>query len=455
MAKVSTATVRLVLKKNRKNKNDEYPVYIVVCFGGRLEKATGVSVKEKYWDSKREVIKAGCTNAPVLNRMLLDVKQRVLDRKSEYEYAGKRYTPQMLLQNSVTDLHASDTDFWSVCQRLIEERRLRDGTYRSYLFSYRKLCEFLGRKEFIVDELTLGVVKDFANWLEKGGIKINTIKRVLSCIAAVWNYAISRDMADAAGYPFKTFKYTSVYKDCPRDYYLEASHIVRLRDYFLDLVIERNGNNWHYKDGAYERLRQRWSAECGIMWFLMCFKMNGSAPIDVALLRPSDCKRVIINGEDYWAVDTRRKKTSRDVHIRLKRDLLTIICLEHFLGSSEHFVYPILYWKKDAADKYFLSQSHHVSKKAINHVREAFEKINLDIARDNVNNGLTEPTIDIARVVMYSARHSFASQYLSSPGATVNGLASLMARSANTIATYVHQLTKDEEIAGMVEGMAI
>lgn len=51
MAKVSTATVRLVLKKNRKNKNDEYPVYIVVCFGGRVEKATGVSVKEKYWDA--------------------------------------------------------------------------------------------------------------------------------------------------------------------------------------------------------------------------------------------------------------------------------------------------------------------------------------------------------------------------------------------------------------------
>ena len=58
MAKVSTATVRLVLKKNRKNKNDEYPVYIVVCFGGRVEKATGVSVKERYWDAKREVIKA-------------------------------------------------------------------------------------------------------------------------------------------------------------------------------------------------------------------------------------------------------------------------------------------------------------------------------------------------------------------------------------------------------------
>lgn len=455
MAKVSTATVRLVLKKNRKNKNDEYPVYIVVCFGGRTEKATGVSVKERFWDAKREVIKAGCPNAPILNRMILDVKQKVLDRKSEYEYAGKRYTPQMLLENSVMDLHANDSDFWGVCQRIIEERRLKYGTIRSYEYTNLKLSEFLKRKNFIVDELTIGVVKDFANWLESGNIKTNTIKRLLGCIASVWNYSISRKIVDADGYPFDEFKYTTKYKDVCRDYYLEASHIRRLRDYFLDLVIERNGNRWHYRPGAEERLHQRWSAEFGIMWFLMMYKMNGSSPVDVALLKPSDCKRVIINGEDYWAIDIKRKKTSRDVHIRLKRDLLTIICLEHFLGSSEHFVYPILKWSKDADDKYFLSQSHHVSKKAIEHVRKAFEKINLDIARDNVNNGLREPVIDVGRVVMYTARHSFASQYLSSPGATVNGLASLMARSANTIATYVHQLTKDEEIAGMVDGMAI
>lgn len=37
----------------------------------------------------------------------------------------------------------------------------------------------------------------------------------------------------------------------------------------------------------------------------------------------------------------------------------------------------------------------------------------------------------------------------------VVGLASLMSRSPNSIATYVHQLTNDEEIASMVESMVI
>lgn len=40
MAKLSSASIRLVMKKNRMNRNGEYPIYLVVCFSGRVEKAT-------------------------------------------------------------------------------------------------------------------------------------------------------------------------------------------------------------------------------------------------------------------------------------------------------------------------------------------------------------------------------------------------------------------------------
>ena len=59
MAKLSSASIRLVLKKNRKMSSGEYPIYIVVCFNGRLEKTTGVSCLERHWDAKRETIKSG------------------------------------------------------------------------------------------------------------------------------------------------------------------------------------------------------------------------------------------------------------------------------------------------------------------------------------------------------------------------------------------------------------
>ena len=454
MAKLGSASVRLVQKMNRKNQFDEFPIYIVVCWKGRVEKACGISCKEKYWDKKREMVKPQCPNSPVLNKMLNDIKQRVIDRKNEFEYNGRAYTARMLLEECKVDLDGSKNVFKGLMMRLIDERRLAAGTIRSYDHTYKKLCEFLNRKDFIVDELTLGVVKDFSSWLERNDIKINTIKRILSCVAAVWNYGIQKKVANAEGYPFGEFKYTQKYKECPRDYFLEKSHIVRLKEYWLNMVIERHGKRWTYKDGMLEKLQNRNSAEFGILWFLMCYKMNGSSPADVALIRPQDCKRITINGEDYWAVDIRRKKTGRDVHIRMKRDMFIIIAFEHFMGFASHFVYPILHYHEGCTDKYLLEQSHKVSDKAIKAVRKAFLSINEKIAHDNANGG-SEPTVEVNRVVMYSARHSFANNYLTTSKANVSGLASLMARSPNTIATYVHQLTNNEQIAEMVEDMPI
>ena len=453
--KVTSATIRLVLKKSKTNKNGESPIHLVVCYHGRAEKSTGISVKPKDWDEKRECVKKSAGNAPVLNKMLNDFKNEIIERRATFEMQGRQYTTRMLFEDSRPNQTPNNGTFSNVYHRLIEERRLKDGTIRGYTYTYRKLCEYLRRKEFFVDELVLGIVKDFASWMEKEGIKINTIKKVLGCIAATWNYAIQRKIVTGENYPFVEFKYTSKYHEVPRDYYLTENHIIRLRDYWLDLCIERNGKMWHYKPGIEDKLRNRCSAEFGILWFLMCYKMNGSAPVELAMLRPSDCKRISINGEDYWSIDIRRRKTGREVHIRLKRDLFVIAGFEHYMGFSGHFVYPIMHWYEGITDKNLLEQSHKTNEKAIKHIRKAFELINLDIARDNVQNHLTEPLVDLSRLVFYTQRHSFAQHYLNRPGATVNGLASLMARSQNTIATYLKQLTRDEEIAEMVDGMPI
>lgn len=455
MSKLSSASIRLVQKKNRKMKDGTYPIYLVVCFHGRLERKTGVSCLERDWDAKRECVKKSCRNAPILNHMLSELKQRVIDRKNEYEYHNKVYTPSILLYEVEINHDGSSNVFKDLMDSLIEERRLKYGTIRSYDYTFKKLKEYLGRDNFICDELVLGVVKDFAAWLERNEIKINTIKRILACVAAVWNYGIQRKIVSADGYPFNEFKYTSIYHEVPRDYYLEKSHIVRLRDYFLDMVTVRTGNRWTYRGDSFNRLHVRYTKEFALCWFLMMYKLNGSSPIDVALLRPQNCKVISIDGQDYWAIDLRRKKTSRGVHIRLKRDILVIIGLEHFLGLSRHFVYPIINYREGMTDRNMYEQCHHASDKAIKKLREVFMDVNREIAMDNAVNGQNEPLINIERVVMYTCRHSFASHYLSSSGATVNGLASLMARSANTIATYVHQLTKDKEIAEMVDVLPI
>ena len=123
------------------------------------------------------------------------------------------------------------------------------------------------------------------------------------------------------------------------------------------------------------------------------------------------------------------------------------------VGFAHGYVYPIL--KEGLTDKQLLKMSAKWSQKAIGWVKKAFMDINEDIARDNAVKGCNEPIVDLNRLVFYSVRHSFAMHYLNSSGSTVNGLASLMARSPETISTYIHQLTNDEEIASMVEDMPI
>ena len=453
--KVTSATIRLCLKKSRASKSGEFPVYLVVCYHGRVEKSTGISCAIQYWDCRRECVKAKCPNAPVLNKMLNDLKQRVIEARTRLEIEGRGYTAQMLIESASQPKEMGKNDYRGVYMRLIDERRLKSGTVRKYEYVYRKLCEYLKRKSFMVDELTLPVVKDFCAWMERDGIKTNSIKSILCCVASVWNYAISRKIADKDGYPFDEFKYTQKYREIPRDYYLEESHIIRLKEYFLNMVIEREGRRWHYKDGAEERLNNRCSAEFGILFFLLCYKYGGAAPVDVALLRPSDFSRESVNGVDYWKLDFDRRKTGRHVTYVIKRDVFVIVSLEYYMGRCGHFLYPIINWYEGCSDKFMLEQSHKCAVRAISAVREAFLAINSDIARDNATEHKNEPLVDVTRLVMYTARHSRASNYFNQPGATIGKLATMLGRSSNTIATYAHMIKRNEELAGIDDDCAI
>ena len=446
MAKLSTASIRLVMKKNRMNRNGEYPIYICVCFGGRVEKATGVSCLERHWDSKREVIKGQCPNSAVLNKMLSDIKQNVINRKNDFEYNGRVYTPSMLLEDCKVEYNGKSNIYIDVMNKLISDRRLQTATINRYKYAYKKLCEYISRKDFIIDELNVGFIKDFCRWLD---VSDCTKRDICACIASVWNYGISKKLVDGSEYPFNEFKFTQKFKDGVRDYCIDLINIKKLKEYWLDMIIERNGKRWSYKDGALDRLHKRSSKEFGICFFLACFYLNGSAPTDVARLRVENCSRIMIDGVDYWKIEFKRKKTDSVVSVRLKRDMFSIILLEHFLGfsGSDGYVYPVI---GDAIGDAIQRRVKKYGNMAIKWVREAFKEINEETIRSNVNNGLEEPLVDVSKVVLYSARHSFASAYLNSEGATVRGAASLLSRSANTIATYIHQLQNDSEIASAV-----
>lgn len=455
MTKVSSASIRLVLKKNRSNALGENPIYIVVCFNGRKEKSTGVFIQERYWNPLREEIRKGAGNAPVLNKMINDIKQRVILKKNEYEYSGKRYTPSMLLEedNIIQDYSANGNEYRRIYKLYLDEMGSSGSTIRLYDYTYNVLKKYFGRNDFLINDITLANIKKMIKSLDLGD---NSIRGILGRIAAVWNYAIGKGIVDGQDYPFRDWKYSQKFKKDNRTYYIDSSNLVKLKDYFISHCLDISGELFGYKSGIEDRLMKRSSKEFALCFFLMCYRLNGSSPIDVALLKVDNCSRVNISGEDYWKVEFKRKKTGIPVVCLLKRDIITMVCFEHYLGTAfmrGNYIYPIL--KSGIEGKQITNSMGKFCSEAVKWLREVSKEVNEATVMVNAEKGLEEPLIDVDSICLYSARHSFANSYLSQPKASIAALASLMARSPNTIATYIHQLQGDKEVADAVKDLPI
>ena len=450
MTKVSSATVRLVLKKLKANSLGENPIYLSVCFNGRKEKSTGVFISQKYWNAQREEIRKNCPNAPVLNKMINEMKQRVIDRRNRFEYDGKKYTASMLLEDSVQDLSASSNVYKNIYKEYVAKMGLNDNSIRLYDYNFRILKNYFGREDFLINDITLSEVKKLIKSL---GLSDNSIRGICGRIASVWNYAVNKGLVDASDYPFRDWKYSQKYKKGNRTYYIDSVNLRKIYDYFVCHYLNVNGELFSYRDGVEDRLMKRSSREFCLLFFLMLYRLNGSAPVDAALLRCDNCSRVLIDGIDYWKVEFKRKKTGIPVVCLLKRDMLTMVGFEKFMGLSNGYIYPVI--KDGMSEKQITNAVAKFCLEANKHLREVCNEINGNTIRRNVKKGLEEPLIDVEKVSLYSARHSFANSYLSQPGASVHGLASLMARSPDTISTYIHQLQGDKEVADAVKDLPI
>ena len=457
MSRVSTATIHFRVKRSKSNSVGDNPIYITVCFNGRREKSTGIFIPIKYWDEKNELIKGKYPNAPVFNKMLYDIKNRVLSRKLSFEGRGMKYTASMLLDDSVYDFDASSDVFIDIMRSMYKDRCLGVGTVSNYEYSYRKLCKYFGRGNFLITDLSEGVVKKIIKWCQVNGLCDGTINSLLGRIASVQNYAIENGIMDSSCYAFNRFHYCGKVKKSVRNGYIDKRNLLKIEEFFLNLVIERNGSMWHYREGVIEKLQHRTSLEFGLALCLVMLRLNGSAMVDVSLLRLKDVNIKNIEGSLYYFIDFKRKKTGMPVKVRLKDDILNQVILKLFMGfahTRNSYIYPIKTFIGDD-DKRLRYNLHDVAYKCCPKVKEFFKLINKHTIMENVKNGTEYPLIDADNFTYYWIRHSYAQAYLSSPNANVATLASLLARSPNTISTYITQLQSDKEIIDAVDNIGI
>ena len=467
--KVHSAIVRLVLRTNKLLANHQHPIMLRVNYGYMREKSTGYSCDAAHWDRRSQMVRKDFKNAALINAVITSYRDKVVQRKLQYELKGVAYTPEMLLEDFLEEPKLQSHVFADIMEEMMSERMLRPSTVAHYRYSCAQLATVMGTPRFLIDNVTEARIKQLIEQMRKS-VSEGTVHAVCANIAAVCNHAIDCQIIKPESYCFRRLKYGKQVRKANKTAYIDKDNLIRLEEYYLDLMTEPAGNDraWRFREGAEERVRDRRTLEFALAFWLAMLKLNGSAPIDVALLREEhfECRLLADKdgvGRQFYCFDFKRAKTGVPVHPRVKCDRLSMAIFEPFVHTAalrEGYIFPIVqndrHSLKTGRDYVGIQAAvRHVARTSLLKMRVVCEEINARVRDFNRATGQQRPLINIKELSCYNMRHSFAMAYLSSPGANVNALASLMARSPNSIGTYITQLQHDHDLIASVADIGI
>lgn len=458
--KTDTAIIRLTLKTNKTLSNGLHPIMLRVQFNGRKEKSTGYSCSKECWDKENQSVTKKFPNYALINKSIIDLKNKVIERKLQYEIHNEPYTAEMLLGDSIkTDFRGDDKIFIKIVGKLIDERQLKPNTTKGYGLLISHLINFMGNDQFIINQLSLETVKKFAKHLEGIIEEKGSIRTILSKLAAVFNYAIEKSIITPDKYPFKAFNYSKIYPKSSLKRALTKQNINAIEAYFINNMLDINPieNTINYRPGIEGKLQQRWTLEFALAIYLLGYKMQGLAFTDMAHLTLKHIKieEHEIEGikKQFYAINTQRQKTEHPVPIVMEINDINYSLFDIFYKTAylrEDYIFPILksndhkynYNSKEEIDMGLQTAESMVNK----NLRKIAKLVNQSIIDFCKETKQDTPPLIREDITYYSARHSFATHYATSDNCNPIMLAKMMGRSINNIQTYISDLTETQDI---------
>lgn len=458
--KTDTAIIKLTLRTNKTLSNGLHPIMLCVQFNGRKEKSTGYSCSKECWDKQNQSVTKKFPNYALINKSIIDLKNKVIERKLQYEINNEPYTAEMLLDDNIkTDFRGDDKVFICIVDNLVNERQLKPNTRKNYTLLINHLVNFMGNDKFIINQLNLETVKRFAKFLEGIIKEKGAIRTILSKLAAVFNYAIEKDLITPDKYPFKTFKYSNIYPKSSFKRALTKQNMDAIEAYFVNnmLHIDLSNNTASYRQGVESKLQQRWTLEFALAVYLLGYKMQGLAFADMSHLKLEDVEieEHITDGEKkkYYVINTEREKTGHPVPIIMEITDINYLLFNVFYQTAhlrEDYLFPILksndnkynYNSKEEIDTGLQTAESLVNK----NLRKIAKLVNQSIIDYSNKTKQDVPPLISEDITYYSVRHSFATHYAMADNCNPVMLAKMMGRSINNIQTYISDLTETQDI---------
>lgn len=458
--KTDSAIVKLTLRTNKILSNGLHPIMLCVQFNGRKEKSTGYSCSKECWDKQNQLVTKKFPNYALINKSIIDLKNKVIEKKLQFEIHGEPYTAEMLLDENVkTDFRGDNKIFKDIMDNLIKERQLKPNTIKNYNLLYNHLVNFMGSDKFIINQLTLETVKKFAKHLDNLIEEKGSIRTIFAKLAAVFNFAIEQEIIKPEAYPFRKFNYSRVYPKSNFKRALTKQNMAALEAHFVNnmLYIDMIKNTATYREGVLTKMQQRWTIEFALAIYLLAYKMQGLAFTDMSKLKYEDVKieEYETDGEKkkYYVINTERNKTGHPVPIIIEINDINYLLFDVFYRTAhlrENYIFPILksndgkycYNTKEEIDMGLQTAEGLVNK----NLRKIAKLVNEDIKDFCKKTKQEVPVLIREDITYYSVRHTFATHYASSDNCNPVMLAKMMGRSISNIQTYISDLTETQDI---------
>ena len=477
--KVEKATIKLVLRTNKVLSNGNHPIMLRVNWGGkRAEKSTGYSCKKSEWNERTNLLKegkGGIDNARQINVILSEKVKRAEAIRNDFILKEQPYSAAEIIQllgdetvdNKLSvELHGFNLEYQN-------KKHLRLETIGSINNSVKCFTRFMNKSTIYLSEISKTDIESFGRWMTNEGYKTNTIIVTLRNLSALFTYAVECDVVKES--PFKNFVISKKYHQETHTQPIPKDTLQIFKHYYLHCLTKMGGDKVIAKESM--RLCSNLFAMSA---FLISYELQGLAMVDMAYLTNKEVKDLEFSpeGKGYLLIVTHRRKTGKEVRIVITQDPFNYTLFAPYLTLMEETGYLLpIFRKEDDTETKKLSRIRYVTewvnRKLHGHgkvggykpyvgiwredndwLSDTVEKNTLHlkngvvVTKDNVKSYLIEES-----TTFYAARHTFASNFINSEGATAGELATLLGRNVAGIDRYIRELQTVQDIITAREKM--
>ena len=204
------ATVSIVYRKDKLNKNNEAPINFYIIKDRKLTKiATGIKVHIDFWDFTKNKVKSKHPNSSRINSQLQNKFTELQDSVFEHETLSKSLTGRKLKELTYGK---KPSDFFAFAQTILDEylRNNQIGTHDKNKAVMTKLRTFLKGKSITFNDIDQAFLIKYEHYLkDELNNKINTVQKDFKFFRHVFAEAYNQDIIEHNVNPFNKYKIKS------------------------------------------------------------------------------------------------------------------------------------------------------------------------------------------------------------------------------------------------------